>query len=326
MTPRAARSQTEYFQDRRARIGVVNLAYDATTGLVDSLTYPESTARLSAEAQVRVRQGAAEARQGLQCAGDGVLGGDHDGRLRPDHRRDAGQWAEDHSRRRAAHRAARERLRADRASALDARQDLEYVWDRAGNLTSRHDHNQSLTEAFEYDDLHRLTRVDRQWRREARSQLRRQRQHPEQVKHRHLHLRPAQAARRDLDRQAGRRHAELRLRRQRQHDEPQRHGAPVVRRQPPEAHPQDPGQCQSTRASSSTAPTGSAGITSTTRAARSTPTSTSAGSSRSSPRVRSTTSATPSTPTACRWRSTHGSRPAPIRCAICCAITWARST
>lgn len=39
-----------------------------------------------------------------------------------------------------------------------AQQDLEYVWNKVGNLTSRKDNLQSgLTEAFQYDDLHRLT-------------------------------------------------------------------------------------------------------------------------------------------------------------------------
>ena len=46
-------------------------------------------------------------------------------------------------------------------SAPNQRQDLEYAWDRAGNLISRQDHNQSLVETFEYDDLHRLTEANR---------------------------------------------------------------------------------------------------------------------------------------------------------------------
>ena len=36
--------QTEYFQGTSS-VGLINLAYDATSGLVDSLTYPESTAQ-----------------------------------------------------------------------------------------------------------------------------------------------------------------------------------------------------------------------------------------------------------------------------------------
>lgn len=35
-------------------------------------------------------------------------------------------------------------------------QHLAYGWDRVGNLTSRTDNNQSLTEAFTYDALNRL--------------------------------------------------------------------------------------------------------------------------------------------------------------------------
>ena len=44
MTPKAGLIQTEYFQGTSS-VGLINLAYDATTGLVDSLTYPESTAQ-----------------------------------------------------------------------------------------------------------------------------------------------------------------------------------------------------------------------------------------------------------------------------------------
>ena len=54
-----------------------------------------------------------------------------------------------------------ETIQSGPASNITARQDLEYTWDKAGNLTSRQDLNQSLTEAFQYDDLHRLTRVTR---------------------------------------------------------------------------------------------------------------------------------------------------------------------
>jgi RHS repeat-associated protein len=36
-------------------------------------------------------------------------------------------------------------------------QNLNYTWDRVGNLTSRNDAIQSLTEAFAYDNLHRLS-------------------------------------------------------------------------------------------------------------------------------------------------------------------------
>ncbi len=40
----------------------------------------------------------------------------------------------------------------------NVQQDLEYVWNKVGNLTSRKDNLQSgLTETFQYDDLHRLT-------------------------------------------------------------------------------------------------------------------------------------------------------------------------
>ncbi len=52
-----------------------------------------------------------------------------------------------------------ERIESGPLANLAARQNLEYVWDRAGNFASRIDHNQSLTEIFEYDDLHRLTRL-----------------------------------------------------------------------------------------------------------------------------------------------------------------------
>src|SRR5688572_23261538 len=38
-------------------------------------------------------------------------------------------------------------------------QNLQYAWNKVGNLTSRQDLNQSLTESFGYDDLHRLTTV-----------------------------------------------------------------------------------------------------------------------------------------------------------------------
>jgi len=38
------------------------------------------------------------------------------------------------------------------------RQNLEYQWDRVGNLTQRKDVNRTLTEDFEYDNLHRLDR------------------------------------------------------------------------------------------------------------------------------------------------------------------------
>lgn len=38
-----------------------------------------------------------------------------------------------------------------------SRQNLNYVWDTAGNLTSRNDANQGVTENFVYDNLYRLT-------------------------------------------------------------------------------------------------------------------------------------------------------------------------
>ena len=49
-------------------------------------------------------------------------------------------------------------------------QNLEYAWDKLGNLSSRIDKNQSnLTESFVYDNLYRLDSLAAQWRNEPGS-------------------------------------------------------------------------------------------------------------------------------------------------------------
>ena len=61
-------------------------------------------------------------------------------------------------------------------------QNLEYAWDKLGNLSSRIDKNQSnLTESFVYDNLYRLDYSQRNGVTNLNRRLRRARQHHEQV-------------------------------------------------------------------------------------------------------------------------------------------------
>jgi RHS repeat-associated protein len=149
--------QTEYFQGTSS-IGLVNLGYVSSTGLVDSLTYPESTAQYRLKLKYEYDRGLLKRVKDFNAPAtvfweattmdaygqviDETLGGvlktirgvePRTGFLNS--------------------------IMSGPLSDPTARQDLEYVWDLAGNLKSREDHNQSLTEAFTYDELHRLTRV-----------------------------------------------------------------------------------------------------------------------------------------------------------------------
>ena len=149
--------QTEYFQGTSS-IGFVNLAYVSSTGLADSLTYPESTAQYRLKVKYEYDRGLLKRVKDfnaptmvfweattMDASGqilDETLGGvlktirgvePRTGFLNS--------------------------IMSGPLADPTALQDLEYVWDRAGNLTSREDHNQSRIETFTYDDLHRLTRV-----------------------------------------------------------------------------------------------------------------------------------------------------------------------
>jgi RHS repeat-associated protein len=53
------------------------------------------------------------------------------------------------------------RLYTIQTGAGAATQNLSYAWDRVGNLVNRRDNNQGITEAFGYDNLYRLTSVQR---------------------------------------------------------------------------------------------------------------------------------------------------------------------
>jgi RHS repeat-associated protein len=53
------------------------------------------------------------------------------------------------------------RLYSIQTGANAATQNLTYAWDAVGNLTSRRDNNQGITESFGYDSLYRLTNVQR---------------------------------------------------------------------------------------------------------------------------------------------------------------------
>jgi len=149
--------RTEFFQGASS-LGSVDLGYASTTGLVDSLTYPESTAgyRLKLKYDYeqgllrRVRDFNAPSTVFWQATTMDAYGQILDETLGNGLKTIRGIEPRTGS---------LNTITSGPTSDLTARQDLEYVWDRAGNLTSRQDLNRSLTEAFEYDELHRLTRV-----------------------------------------------------------------------------------------------------------------------------------------------------------------------
>jgi RHS repeat-associated protein len=149
--------QTEYFQGTDS-IGLVNLAYVSSTGLVDSLTYPESTAQYRFKLKYEYDRGLLKRVQDFNAPTtvfweattmdaygqviDETLGG-----VLKTIRGVEPRTGFINS------------IMSGPLAAPNARQDLEYIWDLAGNLKSREDHNQSLIEEFGYDDLHRLTGV-----------------------------------------------------------------------------------------------------------------------------------------------------------------------
>jgi RHS repeat-associated protein len=151
--------QTEYFQGTSS-IGVVNLTYVASTGLVDSLTYPESTAQYRLKLKYEYDRGLLKRVKDFNAPTtvfweattmdaygqviDETLGGVLKTIRGVEPR--TGYLTS---------------IMSGPLADPSARKDLEYVWDVAGNLKSRADLNRSLSEAFTYDDLHRLTRVTR---------------------------------------------------------------------------------------------------------------------------------------------------------------------
>ena len=151
--------QTQYFQGAQA-IGAVNLAYQATTGLVDSLTYPVSTAGYRLKLQYEYDRGLLNRVRDFNAASTvywaatsmDAYGQIIDETLGNGLRTIRGAQPRT---------GLLESITSGPSAAPTASQDLEYVWDAAGNLSSRQDHNQSLNESFEYDDLHRLTRARR---------------------------------------------------------------------------------------------------------------------------------------------------------------------
>ena len=152
--------QTEYFQGA-AKLGTVNVGYATTThGLVDSLTYPESTSQYRLKLKYeyskgllkRVKDYNAPTTVFWQATVMDAYGQILDETLGNGLTTIRGIEPRT---------GFLETLQSGPASNITARQNLEYTWDKAGNLTSRQDLNQSLTEAFQYDDLHRLTRVTR---------------------------------------------------------------------------------------------------------------------------------------------------------------------
>jgi RHS repeat-associated protein len=149
--------QTAYWQNT-TNIGLVNLAYEPTTGLVDSLTYPESTAQYRLKLKYDYEGGLLKRVKDFNAPTtvfweattmdaygqiiDETLGGvlktirgvePRTGFI--------------------------ESIQSGPLADTTARQNLEYVWDLAGNLKSREDHRQSLKEEFAYDHLHRLVTV-----------------------------------------------------------------------------------------------------------------------------------------------------------------------
>ena len=145
-------SQTQYVEG--ANNYYVNLGYSAATGLLDTLTYPTSTSSYRLKLEYEYQNGwlarikdynapatvfwAANERDARGNAIDVSLGNGLRSIVGID---PVTGWID--------------YLQSGPGGGSTV-QNLSYQWDRAGNLTQRQDGNQSLTEAFVYDNLYRL--------------------------------------------------------------------------------------------------------------------------------------------------------------------------
>jgi RHS repeat-associated protein len=150
-------AQTVYVQGADT-IGLVNLAYEATSGLVDSLTYPESTAQYRLKVKYEYEKGLLKRVKDFNAPTTVFWEAttmDAYGQILDETLGNGLKTIRGIEPRTGLLNS----ITSGPDSDFTARQDLEYAWDKAGNLTSRQDLNQSLIEAFEYDDLYRLKRV-----------------------------------------------------------------------------------------------------------------------------------------------------------------------
>jgi RHS repeat-associated protein len=151
-------AQTEYWQNSTS-IGQVSLAYDATTGLVDSLTYPESTAQYRLKLKYdyeggflkRVKDFNAPTTVFWEATTMDAYGQIIDETLGGVLKTIRGVEPRT---------GFTESIQSGPLADPVEHQNLEYVWDKAGNLMSRKDHNRALLEEFTYDNLHRMTNIE----------------------------------------------------------------------------------------------------------------------------------------------------------------------
>jgi len=152
-------ARIDFFQGNDP-LGAINFGYASNTGLMDSLTYPESTAGFRLKLKYDYEQGLLRRIRDFnapstvfweattmdaygqildETLGNGIT------TIRGVEPRTGFLNA----------------IMSGPAADPSGLQDLEYFWDLSGNLTTRQDLNQSINETFEYDDLSRLTRVTR---------------------------------------------------------------------------------------------------------------------------------------------------------------------
>ncbi len=149
-------ARAEFFQGVSS-LGSVDLSYASTTGLLDSLTYPESTAGYRLKLKYDYEQGWLRRVKDFNAPSTVFWEAttmDAYGQILDETLGNGLKTIRGIEPRTGFLNS----ISSGPVSNLTALQNLEYAWDGAGNLTGRQDLNQSLVETFEYDDLHRLTR------------------------------------------------------------------------------------------------------------------------------------------------------------------------